>query len=335
VENITISKFSMHFLWLRQILTGLRLILFLTFDSSHRLNNLLTNCVILITHLECIMKYLLPTLLLASNLAFSQIPLPDLSPEAKLVETVGYTTFTIRYGRPAARARKIMGELVPYKKIWRTGAGKCTLIAFDQPVVINNKTVPAGAYALVTIPNELEWTVLLNSDTSKLYGDPSEYDQTTEAIAFNVVPSTSNRFYESMTISIDISKYDGVFFLGWENTEISFPIKTLSYERAASEITKSINANPNHPERLSQAAWFYYMNNDDPQQILTWLDTALQSGDERWILRQRFDILERMKNYDQAAKSAARAIAFLKATKPVSWEDDIRYYEEKMKQRKK
>jgi tetratricopeptide (TPR) repeat protein len=281
------------------------------------------------------MKYLLAALLLVSNLSFSQIHLPDLSPEAKLVETVGYTTFTIRYGRPAARNRKIMGELVPYKKLWRTGAGKCTLITFDQPVVINNKTIPAGAYALVTIPNELEWTVLLNSDTSKLYGDPSEYNQTTEAIAFNVVPRASSRFHESMTISIDISKYDAVFFLAWENTQISFPIKTLSYEKAVTEITKTINANPNDPERLSQAAWFYYMNNGDPQQILAWLDKALQSGDERWILHQRFDILERMKNYDQAAKSAARAIAFLKTTKPVSWEDEVRYYEEKMTQWKK
>src|SRR5687767_12600444 len=157
------------------------------------------------------MKNLSAALLLISNVSFSQIPLPDVSPEAKLVETVGYTTFAIRYGRPAARERKIMGELVPYKKLWRTGAGKCTLIAFDKPVMIHNKAIPAGAYALVTIPNEREWTVLLNSDTSKLYGDPSEYNQTTEAVAFNVVPTTSSRFYESMTISIDISKYDAVF----------------------------------------------------------------------------------------------------------------------------
>jgi hypothetical protein len=281
------------------------------------------------------MKYLLAALLLINNVSFSQIPLPDISPEAKLVETVGYTTFTIRYGRPAARERKIMGELVPYKKLWRTGAGKCTLIAFDKPVMINNKTIPAGPYALVTIPNEREWTILLNSDTSKLYGDPSEYNQTTEAISFNVVPTTSSRFYESMTISIDISKCDAVFFLAWENTQISFPIKTHSYEKAVAEIAKAIKSNPNDPERLSQAAWFYYMNNDDPKQILMWLDTALQSGDERWILHQRFDVLERMQNYDLASKSAARAIAFLKTTKPASWEDEIRYYEEKMTHWKK
>ena len=82
------------------------------------------------------------------------------------------------------------------------------------------------------------------------------------------------------------------------------PDKTRSYERAVSEIRNSVQQDPDDPERLSQAAFFYFMNNDDPQQILTWLDKALQAGDERWILQQRFDILERMQNYDEAAKAA-------------------------------
>lgn len=277
------------------------------------------------------MKYLFAILLLTSEVAFSQIRLPDLSPEANIIEKVGYTTFHIRYGRPSARDRKIMGDLVPYKKLWRTGAGKCTMIAFDQPVVISSKTIPAGTYALVTIPDKSEWTVMLNSDTSKFYGDPIEYDLKTEAISFKVVPGKSDRYYESLTVSLDIVKYDAVFYLAWENTQVSFPIKTLSYQKALAEITKSIQASPNDPERLSHAAWFYYMNNDDPEQMLAWIDKALESGDERWILRQRFDIFERMQKYDEAAKAAERAIAFLKTTKPIHWEDGVRDYAERMK----
>jgi tetratricopeptide (TPR) repeat protein len=276
------------------------------------------------------MKYLIAIFILTWQVSFSQIPLPEISPQATLVEQVGYTKFSIRYGRPAARQRKIMGELVPYKKLWRTGAGKCTMIAFDHPVVINNKTIPAGAYALLTIPDEREWTVMLNSDTTKLYGDPSEYDLKTEVIAFKVIPRKSDRYYESLTLLLDIVKYDAVFYLTWENTQISFPIKTLSYETALSEITKSIKANPTDPERLSQAAWFYYMNNDDPQQMLVWIDKALESGDDRWLLRQRFDVLERMEKYDEAARAATRAITFLKTTKPISWEEGVRDYQERI-----
>ena len=277
------------------------------------------------------MKYLFAILLLTSQVAMSQIHLPEISPQATATELVGYTTFHIHYGRPAVRGRKIMGDLVPYKKLWRTGAGKCTMIAFDQPVVINGKKVVAGAYALVTIPDQHEWMVLLNSDTTKLYGDPSEYDPATEVVSFKVTPEKANRFYESLTISLDIVKYDAAFYLAWENTQISFPIKTLSYDKALSEIRRSVQENPGDPERLSQAAWFYYMNQDDPAQILAWLDKALERGDERWILRQRFDVLERMQNYNEASKAAERAITFLQTKKPDAWEEGVQDYQERMK----
>ena len=277
------------------------------------------------------MKYLIVMLVLMHEFSVAQIQLPELSPEANTIEQVGYTTFKIRNGRPAVRQRKIMGELVPYGKLWRTGAGKCSMIAFDTPVEINGKTIPAGAYALVTIPHETEWTVMLNSDTSKIYGDPIEYEMKTEVISFKVTPRKSDRHYESLTMSLDIIRYDAVFFLSWENTQISFPIKTRSYERAISEIRKSVQQNPDDPERLSQAAFFYFMNNDDPQQILAWLDKALQAGDERWILQQRFDILERMQKYDEAAKAAERGIAFLTRTKPDAWEEGVQGYKERMR----
>jgi len=277
------------------------------------------------------MKHFIAMLALMQGVSVAQIHLPELSPEANMIEQVGYTSVKIRNGRPAARERKIMGELVPYGKLWRTGAGKFSMISFDTPVEINGKTIPAGAYALLTIPHETEWTVMLNSDTSKIYGDPREYDMRTEVVSFKVTPRKSDRFYESLTMSIDIIRYDAVFFLSWENTQISFPIKTRSYERAISEIRKSTQQAPDDPERLSQAAFFYFMNNDDPQQILTWVDRALQAGDERWLLQQRFDILERMQNYDEAAKAAERSISFLSRTKPDSWEEGIQGYKERMR----
>lgn len=277
------------------------------------------------------MKYLSVIFLLISTVSLSQVNLPELSPEAHLIEQVGYTKFQVRYGRPAARERKIMGDLVPYKRLWRTGAGKCTFISFDQPVVINNKRIPAGAYALLTIPDEKEWTVLLNSDTSKIYGEPYEYEKENEVISFTVKPARTDHYYNSFTMYMDIARYDATLYLAWEQTEISFPIKTESYEKAVSAILKSVQTSPNDPETLSRAAWFYYMNNADPQQMLAWVDQALLAGDDRWILHQRVDILERMKNYAEAKKAAERAIVFLKTTKPDSWQDGVNGYEERMK----
>ena len=88
------------------------------------------------------MKYFVVILCLVHEFSIAQIQLPELSPEAHPIEQVGYTTIKIRNGRPAARQRKIMGELVPYGKLWRSGAGKCSMIAFDAPVEINGKTIP-------------------------------------------------------------------------------------------------------------------------------------------------------------------------------------------------
>jgi tetratricopeptide (TPR) repeat protein len=277
------------------------------------------------------MRNLAIVLLFIAEVSFAQLQLPEISPEALVKQKVGFTTFNIYYSRPAARQRKIMNGVVPYKKLWRTGAGPCTTISFDQDVVISNKTIPAGIYALVTIPDEKEWTVLLNSDTSKVYGDPSEYSTTTEVLQFQVIPERSDRFYESLTIDLDIVRYDAEFFLSWENTRIHFPIATGSHQKALANISKALKESPENQELLSQASWYYYMNNESPEQILQWLNKALSMGEDRWILRQKVDVLERMKNYKEARVAANTAIAFLKKTKPSEWEISVDHYETKMK----
>jgi hypothetical protein len=221
------------------------------------------------------MKYILIGVVLIADIAMAQIQLPQMSPTAHIIEEVGYTKISIRYGRPSARKRTIMGEVVPYNKLWRTGAGPCTTISFSTPVVINDRSIPAGTYALVTIPGKKEWTVLLNSDTSKLYGDPSEYDAASEVTSFKVQPARTGRYYESLTFQIDIRKYDAILYLAWENTRISFPIMTGSYERSVAEIRKHLATDSAQADDFAMAAWFYYMNNDDARQALDWIDKGL------------------------------------------------------------
>ena len=87
------------------------------------------------------MKYILVALAFIANTTFAQLQLPDLSHGAKIIQQVGYTNFVISYQRPEARERKIMGGLVPYEKLWRTGAGRCTTISFDTDVTMSGKTI--------------------------------------------------------------------------------------------------------------------------------------------------------------------------------------------------
>jgi tetratricopeptide (TPR) repeat protein len=277
------------------------------------------------------MKALFILLIFISELSFGQFIFPDLSPKSTIHQQVGYTTIDIHYGRPAARERKIMGSLVPYKKLWRTGAGKCTTLSFDHDVMINDKTVKAGIYALTTIPNEKEWVVLLNSDTSKSYGDPSEYSTSTEVLRFNVNSEPTERFYESLTITLDIIHSDAVLFLAWEKTQIHFLIGTGSHQRAIAEINKVLNEKPNDIEVLTSAAWYYYMTNESSEQILQWLNKALSIKEDRWAYYQKVDVLVRMKNYKEARITTKAAIDFLKRTKSNEWEESVKNYEERMK----
>jgi len=279
------------------------------------------------------MRALLILLLLSSHLIFAQLHLPELSPRSKIIEDIGYTRFEIQYGRPAARERRIFGGLIPYQKLWRTGAGKSTWLFFSTDVLINGKPVPAGAYAFVTIPGEKEWTVMLNADTSKLYGDPSEYDVAREAVLMTVKPEKTDHFYESLTIYLDSKKHDAEFYLAWENTRIHFPIVTRSHEKAIATIESTLKKEPNNVAALSSAAFYYSMNNEDPDQIMRWLNKALSIQEERWLYHQKIDLLEKMKNYDEARKTATKAIVYLKREKPDNdgWEYSVREFEKKLK----
>jgi tetratricopeptide (TPR) repeat protein len=261
----------------------------------------------------------------------AQLNLPELSPEGKIFQKAGLTMINIHYGRPAARERKIMGDVVPYNTLWRTGAGKCSTISFDNDVVINNTKISAGIYAILTIPAEKKWTVLFNSDTSKAYGDPREYDEKTEVLRFTAIPKKTDRFYESLSIDIDVVRNDAVLYLAWENTQINFLIATGSHQKAMAGIEEAIESNPNNQDILSMASYYYFMNNEDPEKILKWLNMALALGEERWVYHQKVDVLERIKNYNEARKTAQAAIGFLTRTKPVEWESSVRGYEARMK----
>ena len=261
---------------------------------------------------------------------YAQLDLPDWSPRASVKQRIGYTKFTLEYGRPAARGRSIMGEVVKYGKLWRTGASQGTWISFDRPVSIASKTVAPGIYALLTIPDKTQWTVLLNTDTSKSYGDPSEYDVKNEVLRFTVQSEKSSHFHESLTIRFDIIHYDAVLYLNWENVQIHFPIKTGADEEAMRLIESSLAANPNNDEMLGSAAFYYSMNQKDPAKALEFLDKAIALREDRWYYRQKMSLLAKSKKYSEARKAAAQAVTFLTSKKPEHWEESVKSIEEEV-----
>jgi hypothetical protein len=140
------------------------------------------------------------------------------SPEETIEAKFGGVKTKIVYCRPSAKGRKIMGKLVPFGEVWRTGANEATSIEFDKPVKIEGKDLPAGKYALFTIPNENEWTIIINKNFDQM--GAYNYSQSDDVLRVNVKPSKTDKFVETFTIypSKDAINLD------WENTHVAFKV---------------------------------------------------------------------------------------------------------------
>jgi hypothetical protein len=141
------------------------------------------------------------------------------SPKSEISGKVGAATVKITYCQPSARNRKIMGGLVPYGEVWRTGANEATTLEFDKPVKFEGKDLPAGKYSLFTIPGENEWTIILNKD-SKQWG-AYKYNDKDDVLRVTVKPTKTPAFVETFNISTGKDE----IVLKWENTAVPVKVK--------------------------------------------------------------------------------------------------------------
>ena len=159
-------------------------------------------------------------LLAALSVLFTDAAAQEQKPKSPAVTASGKIdgiSVTINYGQPSARGRKIMGGLVPYGKVWRTGANATTSIEFSDAVKIDGKTVAKGKYGLYTIPGESEWTIMINKDIK--WGS-DEYTEKQDVARVKAKSVKTAAFVEAFTISVE----KNLVVLRWENTEVSFKV---------------------------------------------------------------------------------------------------------------
>lgn len=152
--------------------------------------------------------------------AQSQEQKKPLSPKETVSGKVGGVDTEIVYCRPSARNRKMLGGNEPYGKVWRTGANAATTIEFEKPVKIEGKTLPAGKYALFTIPDEKEWTIIFNKDYNQQ--GAYNYDEKKDVLRVKVKPQKTEKFVETFTISPEKDRVT----LKWEDTLVAFKVKS-------------------------------------------------------------------------------------------------------------
>lgn len=142
-----------------------------------------------------------------------------LSPLATVEGKIGAANVKIVYCQPSARGRHMLGGKEPYGKVWRTGANEATSIEFDKAVKIEGKDLPAGKYALFTIPDEKEWTIIINKNPNQM--GAYNYKESEDVLRVKVVPAKTPSFVETFNIALGKDEVQ----LKWENTAVAFKVK--------------------------------------------------------------------------------------------------------------
>lgn len=255
-------------------------------------------------------KLVLSILVLAISLTgYAQIETPQPSPSSKLEQKVGLTDVTLEYSRPSMRGRTIFGDLVPYGKLWRTGANANTKITFSDDVTIGENTLKAGSYAIYTIPNAESWDVIFYSDTNN-WGTPQNWDDNKVAAKINAPVYVLPMNIETFTMSIDnLSSGSATLGMFWENAYVGVPINVPTDAKVTSAITKVMNG-PSANDYFA-AAVYYSQEGKDIAQAQKWMDKAMSMTEKPafWQLRQQSLIYAKAGNKKAAIETAKKSLA--------------------------
>ena len=220
---------------------------------------------------------ILPAVLFAvvASAQAPRVEFPSPSPSGSLKQRVGLTDIEVSYSRPSARGRPIFGGLLPFGKVWRTGANAPTILSFSTPVKLNDTPVAAGKYALFTIPGEDEWTIILNKDTK---GSPLDYHETNDVVRFTAHVHKLAENIETFTILVNAIKDDSARIdLIWEHTAVPIHLSLDLVSELKPKIEAAMSAEGER-KPYYQAAMFYFEHNLDLQKAKEWIDAAAKQN---------------------------------------------------------
>lgn len=241
--------------------------------------------------------------------SFAQIATPQPSPFSKLEQKVGLTDVTVEYSRPSMRGRTIFGDLVPYSKMWRTGANKNTIVTFSDDVLVKDQPLKAGSYAIFTVPNQGSWAIMFYSDTEN-WGTPQKWDESKVAATLTSEVYELPMDIETFTISINNMSTSGADLgIMWENTYVSLPFTVPTDAKVTSAITKVMNG-PSAGDYYA-AAVYYSSEGKDIAKAQEWMDKAMSmtKSPKYWQLRQQSLIYAKGGNKKAAIEAAKKSLA--------------------------
>jgi hypothetical protein len=203
------------------------------------------------------------------------INFPAASPACTLKQRVGLTDIEIVYSRPGVKGRTIFGGIVPYGQVWRTGANQATKITFSTPVKLESTDIPAGTYALFTIPGEDEWTIIISTNAAQ-WG-AFQYNQKDDFARVKVAPVPLAQPVEAFTIDLNNIRDDSATLnLIWDKTRVPVKLELDVVGKLVPQIEAAMAAPGKKSDGFYfQAATFYFNHDQDLKKTLDWVNDGL------------------------------------------------------------
>lgn len=254
-------------------------------------------------------KIILSVILLSFFGVEAQVKVPQPSAKARVEQAVGLTQIKVDYTRPAKRGRDIFGNLVPYGKLWRTGANENTIVSFSEDVIIDGKTLPKGEYALYTIPEQGEWTIYFYKDTNN-WGLPKEWDETKIALE---AKADAMPFFDREYFTIDITPSDnnkGAIVMHWDRSMITLPFETFTHQQAMASIEANLASGKVSAQDYYQAGVYMLSINQNLPKSLEYIEKAisLEKDAPYYMWRQKSLVLAKLGKRKEAIKAAEESL---------------------------
>ncbi len=255
------------------------------------------------------------TIVLTSFNGIAQVKTPAPSPKSTVEQMVGLTEVTVEYSRPSKKGRNIFGDLVPFGKLWRTGANKNSIVTFSDDVVIKGQTLKKGSYAIFTTPKVDMWEVVFYSDTEN-WGTPENWNEKNVALSTNVDAQMLSNAVETFTIGINnLDNNYGHLELSWDKTLVAVKFEVPTQKTAMASIDKVL-AGPTSGDYFSSAQYFY-QSNGDLNKALEYVNKAIDLNKDKpfWYTRQKSLIQAKLGDKKGAIETAKISLAAATAAK--------------------
>ncbi len=240
------------------------------------------------------------------NAGAQTITTPQPSPTQTIKQNFGLGSVELSYSRPGVKGRKIYGDIVPYGKVWRTGANNATTLTFTDSVNIGGAKLAPGKYGLLTIPNADNWTVIISKQTDVT--SPADYKQEMDVVRVNVKPNATPIPYETFTMQfMNVKPTSTDLAIVWDKTAVLLPISTGVEGKVMAQINNLMNKD-NRP--YFNAAMYYIETGKDLNQAVAWLDKAIEQNPKAfWVYHQKANALAKLGKKEEARTVATKSMS--------------------------